>query len=941
MDTILSNNRQIRIFISSTFCDMQEERDYLFYYVFPKIRKIAEERDVRVVEIDLRWGITYEESENGKVLEICFKEIDKCRPYFIGILGDRYGWCPEITELQKNPDAELSFPWIKEYIVQGKSVTEMEMQFGALCKALQPHQEIHASFYIKEDSKETSQEQKLLKQLVRDHTEFPNYAYSTAREFGEKVEKNLIALLDELYPEHECTPYEKEKNTQRAALHTFAYGVSPKPTIINKLNYFIHSSQRYLIIHGPDGCGKTSTLAYWISQLSETHHIAYYFVGVSNVSTMESYIYYIRDRLRDMFDINDSTSEEEERFKNLTYNITLKRPVIFVIDGVDMFDDAEIHPFEFLPNVAAGSKVIISARTSNHNNTCCTSIGSDLFDTVAREHPEIYSDYKYYRDVISGKKKGPADFEEYKEKKIRLDYLAKKDRKEIITKTLNDYGKKLTGLQLQKIVADNKTENPFILRNLINSIINLRNPEDLDAHIWDFCQAKNEKEFYIYLISRVERIYGKDLTRDFLLSISVSRKGIPEEDLRMILKIKQTEFSLIYYGVGLIIKNISGYIKLANDYIKDCIIDYYKDVSLNFYRQKYINYYLGRDADTEIKPNMDSWMWKFDLPYQCKFLMQLDDLYYVVSQPQVLLAQFSGAYSGTAPQYYTGEITEYWSLLLGQTEKYSLDVYFDSPERYINYEPLSLAYVVQISRCLQETKNIIHYAKRALEIYSLYGDTYIPTTLSLCISLSNIYKAEGNDTERRIVLRKAFDICKKYVKRANLSTFLRTIILDLVEIYGDITQNDDLSITFNEHTKEGEIFYEEVYDLLQSMSSLETYIKEAYINIYRSVVSALAHIYSQEKKYEMALHMRLEALKISEKYKNTIVGGYYLLEANCAYDHYDCATIYQLLGNTKEAIVHCEKAIEYYNREQNELIVGNMRIILKEMLLKLQSNEDS
>ena len=37
---------------------------------------------------------------------------------------------------------------------------------------------------------------------------------------------------------------------------------------------------------------------------------------------------------------------------------------------------------------------------------------------------------------------------------------------------------------------------------------------------------------------------------------------------------------------------------------------------------------------------------------------------------------------------------------------------------------------------------------------------------------------------------------------------------DLVELYGDITQNEDLSITFNEPTAEGARFYEELYDLI-------------------------------------------------------------------------------------------------------------------------------
>ncbi len=41
-------------------------------------------------EIDLRWGITAEQAERGEVLELCLREIDQCRPYFINFLGTRY-----------------------------------------------------------------------------------------------------------------------------------------------------------------------------------------------------------------------------------------------------------------------------------------------------------------------------------------------------------------------------------------------------------------------------------------------------------------------------------------------------------------------------------------------------------------------------------------------------------------------------------------------------------------------------------------------------------------------------------------------------------------------------------------------------------------------------------------------------------------------------------
>ena len=35
-------NRQIRVFISSTFRDMQAERDYLVKFIFQQLRKLCE-----------------------------------------------------------------------------------------------------------------------------------------------------------------------------------------------------------------------------------------------------------------------------------------------------------------------------------------------------------------------------------------------------------------------------------------------------------------------------------------------------------------------------------------------------------------------------------------------------------------------------------------------------------------------------------------------------------------------------------------------------------------------------------------------------------------------------------------------------------------------------------------------------------------------------------
>jgi hypothetical protein len=103
-------SRNIRVFVSSTFRDMQEERDILIKKIFPQLRKLCEERAVTWTEVDLRWGITDEQKAEGKVLPLCLEEIHRCRPYFIGLLGERYGWVPEPNSIP----AELleSLPWI-------------------------------------------------------------------------------------------------------------------------------------------------------------------------------------------------------------------------------------------------------------------------------------------------------------------------------------------------------------------------------------------------------------------------------------------------------------------------------------------------------------------------------------------------------------------------------------------------------------------------------------------------------------------------------------------------------------------------------------------------------------------------------------------------------------------------------------------------------------
>jgi WD40 repeat protein/nucleoside-triphosphatase THEP1 len=74
---------------------MHRERDHLVRVVFPELKERCRTKHVQLIDVDLRWGVTEADAEHGKALDICLDEIDGCRPYFLGILGHRYGFVPE------------------------------------------------------------------------------------------------------------------------------------------------------------------------------------------------------------------------------------------------------------------------------------------------------------------------------------------------------------------------------------------------------------------------------------------------------------------------------------------------------------------------------------------------------------------------------------------------------------------------------------------------------------------------------------------------------------------------------------------------------------------------------------------------------------------------------------------------------------------------------
>jgi WD40 repeat protein len=104
--------KTFRIFVSSTFSDLKEERNALQERVFPRLRDLCMAHGFRFQAIDLRWGVSEEAALDQQTVRICLEEIARCqrtalKPNFIVLLGDRYGWCPLPYEIPASEYEEI------------------------------------------------------------------------------------------------------------------------------------------------------------------------------------------------------------------------------------------------------------------------------------------------------------------------------------------------------------------------------------------------------------------------------------------------------------------------------------------------------------------------------------------------------------------------------------------------------------------------------------------------------------------------------------------------------------------------------------------------------------------------------------------------------------------------------------------------------------------
>jgi tetratricopeptide (TPR) repeat protein len=651
----LIENRQIRVFISSTFKDMEKERNYLVRNVFPGLRRYCEDRDVTFQDIDLRWGILEKESKQGKVVDICLKEIRNTTPFFIGLLGSRYGWVPNDKEREKIKDTgvfdlyDKEYAWIEEELKnKGMSITEVEIQEGVL----RAKEKVYAYFYFRspqmdvsknedykeEDYKEKPKsdgEEKLrrLKATLKEQKTYPVVEYDDIEPLGALVERDFKALVDRLFPLEEVpSELEKERREQRAYLKRMTAVYVPVPESEKYIDEFVESAERGFVITGEIGSGKSALLAHWIQNRRESPNekIIYHFTGQSgDEGDYRKIIRRLIKEIQDLYKIqptqheqpgNDDNRQKKE-LEDLLFALRNEGRLIIILDGVDKLSGNDAKRFKWLPVFPDNCKFIFSTQES-----------------------WAFSSQGY--------------------KVIEVKTLDIERRKALIEKYLDLFGKKLTSDQIKRIAKDKENENPLALRVLLDELRVFGKHDELNIKIDEYLAADSIPELFTLALDRCENTYGKDLVREALSLLYVARRGLSEREIRAFTGTAPLYWSQLFYGMAghLMVRN--GMITLSHNFIREAVKNRYlpDDTAAIASRKKLMESLSAPDADVSPARKYE------EMAHQLFECADWDNLYHTLLDFKIL-------------RYLDiNELAKYWGALCNvDQQKYVLKQYLKLP----------------------------------------------------------------------------------------------------------------------------------------------------------------------------------------------------------------------------------------------------------------------
>jgi nephrocystin-3 len=563
----LNENRSIRVFLSSTFRDMVDERDALMAQTWPELRRFCRERQVELVEVDLRWGIAEDQSTRRETLKLCLDEIHSCRPFFIGLLGERYGWVPDSHAYSDDLCEEQ--PWLRG--LAGKSVTELEILHGVLNNPERAgrsffyfrdptYAQAHGSDFLSEDT-DAANKLAILKETIRRvsaQTQLPLYEnYPNPQALAAQVLKDLKVAFEAEFPVDEVLDaFTLDAQGHEALAKTRRRVYIARPDYFAQLDRHAMGDGGPLVVFGDSGSGKSALMANWLEHWKSQHpedFIFQHYIG----STPDSADHW-RLMARLVVQIKLWTNNQEESFytpDDLLHDFPIwltealiqcerdGRRCIIVLDALDQLDDRDharllgwlpTHPFRGM------LRLIVSVKPG------------EMMQTV----------------------------EEREWESLRVEPLLPAERRRIIENYLARFGKRLNATRLDRLTSTQATANPLYLKILLDEMRVTGTHDLLDERINEYLSAPDIPALLEKVLQRYQDSYEHGhpgLVGETLGLIWAARRGLTEAEILHLLKPEDLPqlplaiWSPLRAGLEESLVDRGGILNFAHDFLRSAV----------------------------------------------------------------------------------------------------------------------------------------------------------------------------------------------------------------------------------------------------------------------------------------------------------------------------------------------------------------------------------
>eukprot|EP00042_Codosiga_hollandica_P046616 m.492081 g.492081 ORF g.492081 m.492081 type:complete len:1245 (+) comp57275_c0_seq1:82-3816(+) len=599
--------KTVRIFVSSTFTDMFEEREVLVKQVFPKLRTWCESKRIRLMETDLRWGVP-KESTAETVFRTCLEELDRCYaenelPFFLSLLSHRYGWVPSIQDVPTSVRSE--FHWIPNL-----SITHMEIFHGALrcdnpnaCFFLRNGEFLgnlpkdfqssfvdtnalhsHAITELKEQLRQRYPEQIFdyypSFNGVDNSTGLPKVRLGGMEQFSAHAYEYFRKAIEQQYPlasTEDLSDQEVFSLQHEDVVHAHASGFVGRDAELRQITEFLASadtstqSSPILLVTGPTGHGKTAFLVK-AAELARnkgarvfTHFVLDAGANASDLTHLllriilefgdESMKTAAREpdaKSRALFSIFESMIGSESSVLNAQSPL-----IVLVVDGVQAISDPDstAQAYWWLPAAIHPRVRVIFSSSENLVTTIST----------RSDDPQHASSGSLIAIELS------------------LEAIPKTDASEIVSRTLLTFNKRLDDTQMKTLLGNGGAGLPLWLKVACEELRVFGVFETVSKRISEL--ADSIDGLLLQLLARIEDSADSNKYQETLCLLASSQFGLSETDLRILLRDEDQE-TLPLGDWATILSQLKPLLrKLGAD--KFCLLNYsVREMVLKFYVER-------------------------------------------------------------------------------------------------------------------------------------------------------------------------------------------------------------------------------------------------------------------------------------------------------------------------------------------------------------------